>query len=48
MKPSEHVDNKNKDTLNLSEVPKHGLDDIRITAEAKYLINFKQPGKKLC
>ena len=48
MKPSEHVDNKNKDTLNLGEVPKHGLDDIRITAEAKYLINFKQAGKKLC
>ena len=37
-----HVDNKNKDILVLGEGPTQSLDDITITAEAKYPINFTE------
>ena len=32
--------------LILSEEPTQGLDDTKLTAEAKYPINFAQPGKE--
>ena len=43
-----HVDNKNKDLLVLAEGPTQGLNDTRVTVEAKYPINFTQSGQKLC
>ena len=42
MSSSVHVDNKGKDILILGEVPRQGLDDTTLTAEAKYPINFPQ------
>ena len=33
--------------LILSEEPTEGLDDTKLTAEAKYPINFTQPGKEI-
>ena len=47
MSSSIHIDNKNKDIVILDEGPTQGLDDITLTAGAKYLINFTQLGKKL-
>ena len=47
MSSSIHIDNKNKDIVILDEGPTQGLDDITLTAGAKYLINFTQSGKKL-
>ena len=41
-----HIDNKNKNNLILGEGPTQGLDDTTLTAEAKYLINFTQSGKR--
>ena len=46
MTSSVYVDNKNKDILILGERPTQGLDDIKLTAEAKYPINFTQPRKR--
>ena len=40
------VDNMGKDILMLGEGPTPGLDDTTLTAEAKYLINFKKSGKR--
>ena len=37
-----HIDNKGKDILILGEGPTQGLDDITLSAEAKYPINFTQ------
>ena len=42
-----HIDNKGKDTLILGEGPTQGLDDITLTAEAKYRINFTHQEKDL-
>ena len=42
-----HIDNKNKDIVNLVEGPARGLGDTKLTAEAKYRINFIQSGKSL-
>ena len=39
---SVHVDNKGKDILILGEGPAQGLDDIKLTAEAKYPINLRK------
>ena len=41
-----HIDNKNKDMLILGEGPTQGLDDMTLTAEAIYPINFTQPSKR--
>ena len=41
-----HVDNKNKDILILGEEPTRQLDDMTLTAEAKYYINFTQLNKR--
>ena len=46
MSSSVHIDNKGKGILSLDEGPTQGLDDITLTAEAKYLINFTQSGKR--
>ena len=46
MSSSVHVDNKNKDIIILGEGPTQGLDDMTLTAEAKYPINFTQPKKR--
>ena len=43
-----HVDIKGKHILILGEGPTQGFDDRTLTAEAKYPINFTQPGKKIC
>ena len=42
-----HVDNKGKDILILGEGSTQGLDDIALTVEAKYPINFTQSAKDL-
>ena len=41
-----HIDNRNRDILILGEGPIQGLDDITLTGEAKYPINFTQPRKR--
>ena len=46
MSSSVPIDNKNKDILIPNEGPAQGLDDITLTAEAKYPINFAQPNKR--
>ena len=46
MSSSVHVDKKGKYILILGEGPTQGLDDTTLTTEAKYLINFTQPGKR--
>ena len=46
MSSSVNVDNKTKDSLILGEEPTQGLDDTTLTPEAKYPINFTQPGKR--
>ena len=43
---SVHVDNKNKDILILGKRTPLELDDTRLTAEAKYPINFIQSAKR--
>ena len=43
---SVHVDNKNKDILNLGEGPTQRLDDTPLIAESKYAIIFAQAGKR--
>ena len=40
------IGNNGKDILILGERPTQGLDDIILTAEAIYLINFTKPNKK--
>ena len=39
---------KGNDILILGEGRTQGLDDTTLTAEAKYLINFKGPGITFC
>ena len=46
MSTSVHIGNKGKDTLILVEGPTQWLDDIILTADAKYPINFTQPNKR--
>ena len=43
---SVHVDNNKKDVIFFGEGLTQGLDDTRITAEAKYPINFTESGKR--
>ena len=44
MSSSVHSDNKNKDILVCGVAPKQGLDDTKLTVEAKYLTNFTHDG----
>ena len=46
MSSSVHIHNKGKDILILDEGPTQGLDDKRITVEAKYPIDFTQLQKR--
>ena len=46
MSSSVHIGNKNKDILILREGPAQGLDDITVTEEAKYSINFTHQKKR--
>ena len=46
MSSSVHIDNEGKHILILGEGPTQGLDDITLTTEAKYPINFTQSGKR--
>ena len=46
MSSSVHIDNKGKDILILGEGLTQGLDDITLTADARYPIKFKQSGKR--
>ena len=43
---SVHIDGRNKNILVLGEGSTQGLDNATITAEAKYLINFAESGKR--
>ena len=45
MSSSVNID-KGKDILILGKGPTQGLDNITLTAEAKYPINFTQPNKR--
>ena len=42
-----HVDNKGKNILVLGERTAEGLDDMILTAEAKYTMNFTHQKKDL-
>ena len=46
MSSSVYVDNEGKDILILGEEPTQGLDYTKLTAEAKYPIDFTQSGKR--
>ena len=46
MSSSVHTDVKGKDILILCDGPTQRLDDITLTAEAKYPSNFTQSGKR--
>ena len=48
MSSSVHTDNKKKDTLILGKGSTQGLDDITLTAEAQYSINFARSNRKFC
>ena len=43
-----HTDNKKKDILILDKGPTQELDDITLTAEAQYLINFLRSNIIFC
>ena len=40
MRSSLHIDNKNKDILNLGKGPTQGLENTTLTTEAEYVYNF--------
>ena len=48
MSSSIHIDNKKKDILILGEGTAQGLDDITLTAEVEYLINFSKSNRNFC
>ena len=48
MSSSVHTDNKKKDTLILGKGSTQGLDDITLTAEPQYSINFARSNRKFC
>ena len=48
MRSSEHVDNKNKDILILTEGRTQELDDTTLTTEGKYLLILLNQLKDLC
>ena len=47
MSSSVHVDNEGKDILILGNGPRQGLDGTKLTAEAKYPLNFTDSIEKL-
>ena len=48
MSSSVHIGNKNKDVLILGFGPTQALDDITLTAEAQYSINFSRSNRNFC
>ena len=48
MSSSVHIDNTKKDILILGLGSTQGLDDISLTAEAQYSINFLRSNRKFC
>ena len=48
MSLSVHINNKTKDILILGKASTQGLDDIPLTTEEKYFINFSEQQKKFC
>ena len=48
MSSSVHTDNKKKDTVIFGKGSTQGLDDITLTAEAQYSINFARSNRKFC
>ena len=48
MSSSVHIDNMKKDILILGLGSTQGLDDISLTAEAQYSINFLRSNRKFC
>ena len=48
MNSSVHIGNEKKYILILGKGPTQGLDDITLTAEAQYSINFSGSNKKFC
>ena len=48
MRPSAHVDNKEKDILILGAGPTQGLGEHSLTAQKMYLIDFTDNRKKCC
>ena len=48
MSSSVDIDNEEKDILIDGKVPKQGLDDTTLTAEAKYSTNFSKSQRKVC
>ena len=43
-----HISSEKKDIPVIGEGPTQGLDDTKITAEAKYSINFTKSRNKFC
>ena len=43
-----HVNNKNKDILIPGKGQTQGLDNITLTAEAEYSINFSRSQRRFC
>ena len=48
MSSSVHANNKNKDILILGKEQTKGLDNISLTAEAEYSINFSRSEREFC
>ena len=48
MSSSVHANNKNKDILILGKGQTKGLDNISLTAEAEYSINFSRSEREFC
>ena len=48
MSSSVHINNKKKDILILGEGPAQGLNYTALTAQKKYLINFKESNRNIC
>ena len=46
MSASVHIDNKGKDILIFCKGPTQGLDDITLSAEAQYSMNFSRSNRK--
>ena len=48
MSSSVHINNKGRDILILGFSPTQGSDDITLTVEAQYSIDFSRSNRKFC
>ena len=48
MSSSVHIDDKNKNILNLGIDPMQELDVTTLSTEAQYSINFSRSNRKIC